>query len=287
MYNAYIVVPFVVWAITQFLKFAIAALAGRVDFRYLYASGGMPSVHSAVVTSLAVTAFLVDGPQSSIFGLTAIFAAVVMYDSFGVRRASGEQAVAINEIFDSLKDAGVSRQPRQHLREILGHKPLEVTVGAAIGFLLGCLFNIDRMGPALTWLSQPVNKTGIYALAIVSALLIIGPVIRRFQSLKKYKDIPVVVEATIRSFWTFVIIGAIGLFVAFLQYEKVGAALWIVWPIKLAIIFIIAVIYFVLKYRQTVPEAVQAYQATVDKKKWQEGPNKKRRAKAERSRKRK
>ncbi|HSX41443.1 MAG TPA: divergent PAP2 family protein [Candidatus Saccharimonadales bacterium] len=287
MYNAYIVVPFVVWAITQFLKFSIAALAGRVDFRYLYASGGMPSVHSAVVVSLATTAFLVDGPSSSIFGLTAIFAAVVMYDSFGVRRASGEQAVAINEILDKLREAGVASQPRQHLREILGHKPLEVTVGAVTGLLLGCLFNIDRMGPALTWLSQPVNRTGIYVLAGASVLLIVGPMIRRFLALRKYKDIPVVVEATIRSFWTFVTIGFVGLFVAFLQYEKVQAALWIVWPIKLAIIFVIAAAYFLIKYRSTVPEAVRAHEAAQDKKKWHEGPNKKRRAKAERSRKRK
>jgi len=54
VYNPYIVVPLATWAITQVAKFAIAAIKGRIDFRYLYASGGMPSVHSAVVSSLAV-----------------------------------------------------------------------------------------------------------------------------------------------------------------------------------------------------------------------------------------
>jgi len=55
MVNRYLVVPLVVWAVAQFLKFIIAAFRGRVDFRYLYGSGGMPSVHAAVVTALAIT----------------------------------------------------------------------------------------------------------------------------------------------------------------------------------------------------------------------------------------
>lgn len=288
MYNPYVAVPFLVWAIAQFLKFALAALRGRLDFKYLYASGGMPSVHAAVVTSLATTAFLIDGPQSSIFGVTAILAGIVMYDSFGVRRSTGEQAGVINLILDSLdKDKIRLAHPQQRLREILGHKPLEVSIGAVLGLVLGGLFNIDRLGPLLGWLSQPVNKPEMYTLAAVSALLIVGPLIRRYQSLKKFKDIPVVVEATIRSFWAFVIIGLIGLFLAFLQYEKVAAALWVVWPLKLAVILGIAVAYFVARYRVTVPAAVAAYNTSLEKKKWLEGPNKKRRAKAERSRKRK
>lgn len=89
-YNPYIIVPFATWAVAQISKFAIAAFRGRIDFRYLYASGGMPSVHSAVVCSLAMTALLVDGVGSHLFGFTAIFAAIVMYDSFGVRRSAGE-----------------------------------------------------------------------------------------------------------------------------------------------------------------------------------------------------
>jgi uncharacterized protein len=77
-YNPYIIIPFASWAVAQIAKFAIAAFKGKIDFRYLYASGGMPSVHSAVVCSLAVTALLVDGVGSHLFGFTLIFAAVVI-----------------------------------------------------------------------------------------------------------------------------------------------------------------------------------------------------------------
>src|SRR4051812_44369194 len=124
VYNPYIVVPFATWAVAQVSKFTLAALRGRIDFRYLYASGGMPSVHSAVVCSLATTALLVDGANSHMFGFAAIFAAIVMYDSFGVRRSSGEQAAAINMLTETMDRNRVKlAQPGLHLREILGHQP--------------------------------------------------------------------------------------------------------------------------------------------------------------------
>src|SRR6266571_1039037 len=107
LYNAYIIVPLATWVIAQVAKFMLAALRGRIDFRLLYASGGMPSVHSAIVTSLATTSFLIDGPTSHIFGLTVVVAAIVIYDSFGVRRSSGEQTVALNMLLRSLENGKV------------------------------------------------------------------------------------------------------------------------------------------------------------------------------------
>lgn len=288
MYNPYVAVPFAVWAIAQFLKFALAALRGKVDFKYLYASGGMPSVHAAVVTSLATTAFLIDGPHSSIFGLSTILAGIVMYDSFGVRRSTGEQAAAINVILDSMdKDKIRLAHPQQRLREILGHKPMEVTVGAVLGLVLGGLFNIDRLGILVAWLMQPVNRPEIYFLAAVSAFLIIGAFIRRFTALRKYREVPVVVKASIHAFWAAAAIGLTGLFLAFLQYENVAAAKWIVWPLLMLVILAITTAYFFSRYRVTVAAAIKSYNVSLEKKKWLEGPNKKRRAKAERSRKRK
>lgn len=288
MYNPYLIVPFLVWAIAQFLKFSLAALAGRVDFKYLYASGGMPSVHAAVVTSLATTAFLLNGPKSATFGITAILAGIVMYDSFGVRRSAGEQAVAINLILDSMKDDKLGLvHPQARLREILGHKPLEVVAGALLGLVLGGLFNLSKLGPLFTFLSHPVGKNAVYATAVVSAVVIVGAVFRRVTALRKYRGIAVAEEATIRTFWTSVLLGIFGLILAFLQYEKISVALWLVWPFVIIAALAAAVIYFVLRYRVSLPEAVRAHQAQLDKKKWMEGPNKERRKKRERAKRRK
>lgn len=279
MVNRYIVVPLVVWAIAQFLKFTIAAFRGRVDFRYLYGSGGMPSVHAAVVVSLAVTALLVDGPNSPIFGLAAIFAAIVMYDSFGVRRSAGEQAVAINAILDSMEKDRLDH-PRMRLREILGHKPLEVTVGAVLGLLLGAVLNSDKLGPLIAVITVPVGRAMAVLVAIVAVLLILAGAVIRWAYLRRVrKQVRAVQQFTRMASWWFWGNGIIGLILAFLEYERLNVATWVVWPALYLILIIIVKITLLRVYRRSVPQAIADYRATEDKARWLEGPNKKRRAK--------
>jgi acid phosphatase family membrane protein YuiD len=286
MLNPYLVVPLVVWAIAQFLKFILAAFAGRIDFKYLYGSGGMPSVHSAVVTSLAVTALLVSGAQSPIFGLTAIFAAIVMYDSFGVRRSTGEQAIAINQIIASMELDRLDH-PDLKLREILGHKPLEVSVGAGLGVVLGGLLNVNRLGPLATQASTPVGLGLVYALAAVSIALIVAGILIRVLLLRKYRRIVLVQQAIRRETLVAWVYGVIGLLLAFLQYEKIAAALWVVWPVIFVILLVATLMLIWLPYRGGVIRGAMAEViVAADKAKWLEGPNKKKRAKAARSKKR-
>jgi acid phosphatase family membrane protein YuiD len=286
MFNRYIVVPFVVWAITQFLKFVIAAFKGKVDFRYLYGSGGMPSVHSAVVTSLAVTALLVGGVHSAIFGVTAIFAAIVMYDSFGVRRSAGEQAVAINQIIQSLELDHLDH-PNTHLREILGHKPREVTVGALLGIVLGGLFNYDKLGALTKLATLEVGFTLIYGLAVVAIILLVAGGAGRMLLLRRYRKVTLVCQAVKRESLVLFTMAVIGILLSFSQYEKIAAALWIVWPVVYIALLIAAIVAVWQPYRGgKVAAALADRRAEADKAKWMEGPNKKRRAKAARSRKR-
>jgi acid phosphatase family membrane protein YuiD len=287
MFNPYIVVPFLTWAIAQFLKFSLAALRGDVNFKYLYGSGGMPSVHSAVVISLATTSLLVDGPHSSIFGLTVIFAGIVMYDSFGVRRSSGEQAIAINHILENLEQRGSLSQPQHHLRELLGHKPLEVSVGAVLGLVLGLLFNIDRIGKLLKTLSSPMPLWLFWTLVIASAVLVIGSLVSRFVMLRKFGQIPQMRAAVSRSLALSQFFGWLGLIVAGLHYEKVKIAGWLVWPILLAIVYFPAMAFLVWRNSRELPSVLENYRVSRDKQKWFEGPNKERRKKRERAKKRK
>ncbi len=286
MFNRFVVVPLVVWLITQFTKFVVAAFKGKVDFKYLYASGGMPSVHAAVVTSLAVTAALVEGVGSPVFGVTVILAAIVMYDAFGVRRAAGEQAVAINALIDRMKHDDRLPAPT-HLREILGHKPLEVFTGALMGLVLGCLFNYDKMDAftqAATW---PVPLPYVYGLAGVGAFLILLGAMVRWWLLRPYKDVAIALSATRRISTAFGSFGFICILLAFLQYEKVPAALWVVWPAAVAALFVVAALLLARTYYSSLPPALAAHQLENQKKRWLPGPNKKRRAKAARAKKRK
>jgi acid phosphatase family membrane protein YuiD len=175
MFNAYITVPIAVWAITQLAKFTVTGIRGNIDLHNLYKSGGMPSVHSAVVCSLATTALVLDGGSSHLFGFTLIFAGIVMYDSLGVRRAAGEQGAALNMVISSLRNDRVRlSQPDLELREVRGHNPKEVAVGALVGIFFALLFNYQHITPLTNWLGTIPSHLELFFYAAIAAVLIIG-----------------------------------------------------------------------------------------------------------------
>ena len=96
----------------------------------------MPSSHSAFVSSLATAIGLTEGFDSAIFAMSIAFAIVVMYDASGVRRAAGKQAKILNQIIES---EGKNINVQEKLIELLGHTPLEVYVGAAIGIMIATI----------------------------------------------------------------------------------------------------------------------------------------------------
>ncbi len=269
VYNPYIVVPLATWAIAQVSKFAIEALKGRIDFRYLYASGGMPSVHSAVVTSLAVTAFLVDGPNSHLFGLTAIFAVIVMYDSFGVRRSTGEQAMALNMLLDNLDrnrfkvDGQVSR-----VREILGHEPREVTVGAVVGLVLGMLFNYDHLGKLGTYMRAVPQRLELEYYAGIFALLIVGGLVLRVVLGRRYKKSKVMKRFRNRVFTATQTIGWAGLLACVFVYERATYLAWRVWPLLILAIGVFWGIWILTGSAKEVPPGLAAEADHRRKMKW-------------------
>ena len=100
----------IAWASAQILKFVIDLLWRRkLNFRALTTMGGMPSSHSAAVSSLATGVAIVDGLGSTIFALALWFAAVTMYDAAGIRRAAMIQARILNQIIQGLLRGTLSR----------------------------------------------------------------------------------------------------------------------------------------------------------------------------------
>jgi acid phosphatase family membrane protein YuiD len=91
----------------------------------------MPSSHSASVVALTTLIGLRDGFGTAIFGLSALFALIVMYDAVKVRRSSGEQGEAIHLLIKEQK-SGV-KPPRA----AKGHTPVEVIAGASLGLVIG------------------------------------------------------------------------------------------------------------------------------------------------------
>ncbi len=137
--NKCIYVPVCLWFIVQVLKIIIEYIKTRkINFRRLVGAGGMPSSHSAIVCALASCVGKEYGFGSGIFAVALIFAFVVMYDATGVRRAAGKQASILNKMLETPQMTSI--QVQEKLVELLGHTPIQVFVGAILGFVVGYIF---------------------------------------------------------------------------------------------------------------------------------------------------
>jgi acid phosphatase family membrane protein YuiD len=129
----------VAWAIAQGLKVLLYYVRHKkMNFRLFVGTGGMPSSHSSFVSCMATTIGLETSWESPVFLLAMGVAIVIMFDAAGVRRAAGQQAKILNDI---VEDFYSSRPvPPQRLKELLGHTPVQVIVGSAIGIATGLVF---------------------------------------------------------------------------------------------------------------------------------------------------
>ena len=137
-YNNVLWTAIFAWFLAQFLKGVFYFVKEhRINFRRFVGAGGMPSSHSALVASLATAIGLRLGWDNSLTAIAIIFALIVMYDAAGVRLAASRQAATLNKIIDELFEEGEFHQER--LKELLGHTPVEVFAGAALGIVIAVL----------------------------------------------------------------------------------------------------------------------------------------------------
>lgn len=136
--NKYIYVPLLLWFCIQLFKLIYDLVkTKKFNFKRILGAGGMPSSHSAVVTSIATLIGKYEGVDTAIFALAFVVAFVVMYDACGVRRAAGKQAALLNKLVETPGLTGV--QVSERLVEVLGHTPVQVLVGALIGIVAGLI----------------------------------------------------------------------------------------------------------------------------------------------------
>src|SRR3989338_5365518 len=123
------------WLVAQTMKVAIGVVCEkRFNFKWFVGSGGMPSSHASTVSALATAAGLTYGFGSPFFAIAFFFALIIMFDAQSVRRQSGHQAEALNKIIEDIYlNKGIQEE---RLKELLGHTPLQVFTGAAIGILV-------------------------------------------------------------------------------------------------------------------------------------------------------
>ena len=132
------------WFLSQLIKGVIVLLQIRKNnFKEIletlfWRTGGMPSSHTAVVTSMTASVAFYEGLGSNLFAVSLFIALVIMRDAMGVRRAVGLQARAFNLMGKySAEKMGIEFHP---VKEIQGHAPLEVIVGALLGIFISAAY---------------------------------------------------------------------------------------------------------------------------------------------------
>ena len=137
--------PFVAAALSVFIAqmlkpFVNAIFEHKFDWRLIFSTGGMPSSHTAGVIALTTSIALTQGVGTVYFAIAITFAAIVIHDALGIRRAAGKQAEVINEWSRILSDIHREGQfTPENLKTMLGHSFSQVLGGTVLGLVVGLL----------------------------------------------------------------------------------------------------------------------------------------------------
>ncbi len=132
--NLTLIIPLSAMFGVQIFKFAREwYLTHELSLPVLFGTGGMPSSHSALVTSLATATGLLYGFDGAYFAIATVLALIVMYDARGVRQESGQHARVINRILREIMTGHAISEVE--LKELLGHTTVEVFVGGLVGII--------------------------------------------------------------------------------------------------------------------------------------------------------
>lgn len=122
------------WFVAQVIKTIIYAILNRkLNLRWMYSDGGMPSGHSATISSLAMYSLLAYGPGSFQFAITLVLAIIICHDATGVRRETGKQTILLEEFLKAFEELGKEDFPEVKLKRFVGHTPIQVLAGVTVG----------------------------------------------------------------------------------------------------------------------------------------------------------
>lgn len=141
--NRILITGAVAWMVSQVLKTIIYMIVNKeFSFERLMGDGGIPSSHSATVTSIAAMTGITQGWDSPIFAIAFFFAVIVMHDAMGVRLETGKQAKVLNDLTEFMEDMlGQDLTPEDKLKELVGHTPIQVFSGFVLGIVIAVIMS--------------------------------------------------------------------------------------------------------------------------------------------------
>lgn len=142
--NEILTVSLLGWFTAQLLKTIINfVLLGKFQLERMWGDGGMPSAHSATVCAMVIATGRSEGIQSAVFAVACVVAIITMHDAMGVRRETGEQAKVLNQMLEEWIELSERNSPflqNMHLKEMVGHTPLQVVAGLIVGVAVGFIY---------------------------------------------------------------------------------------------------------------------------------------------------
>lgn len=132
--NYVLMTTIVAWFAAQFIKMVITLIKERKfsPMLMLFSCGGMPSSHTATVSSLFTSSAILFGFGSFEFAISFVLMMVVITDALGVRREAGKHAKVLNKVVEEIF-SGDSERSERALKELVGHTPFQVSMGALVG----------------------------------------------------------------------------------------------------------------------------------------------------------
>lgn len=139
--NYYVIISVIAMMVAQISKlFTKYWFTREWDINAMFATGGMPSSHTALVTALATSLGLIEGFNTTSFAITFVFGMVIAHDSMGIRFEAGKHANVINKIAEDLSELlDQPENPEEKLKDLLGHHPIEVIGGFLLGIIIALI----------------------------------------------------------------------------------------------------------------------------------------------------
>lgn len=123
--------------LAQLLKpFWYALLHRQWQWQRMFDTGGMPSSHTSLVTTLTLAIGLQEGTSSTLFAVALVFSLYFVFEATGLRQEVGHQAKLLNEMIEELVHEHELNMDARRLRELVGHTWSEVLGGMVVGVVV-------------------------------------------------------------------------------------------------------------------------------------------------------
>ncbi|HIA92371.1 TPA: divergent PAP2 family protein [Candidatus Saccharibacteria bacterium] len=247
----FLAAPITGWFLAQLIKFAAAALRGDVDFAWFWRSGGMPSAHSTTVVALVSTVGFLSGFSSAVFAVTATFAAIVIYDSVGVRQAVGNHS----KLLEKLR---IKSQIDHRIKQTLGHTLPEVLGGIVLGAVIGIAYaaTANKVGGLTDFISTPLSGAEFRIAWVLVLLLLVGAASYNAFALRNRKT-PTFKRLRKTVFYSVILPTMFaGLFIVLAQ-QQVSAFEWRMWVWSTLVLVIVLQISYSIRFYSKIPLLVK------------------------------